>query len=775
MATSFLPNAAFNVGGTVTAEALNDFKTEPRELTLTVAAKDALVPVMYGRRDAPGLLFVKGMAGSDLLVGFLWCVGEIDAIEAIYINDALPPTGAGNVIITNYMGTPTQGVDPTLAANVAGYADTLRVPIPGGGFLGLAYTVMRIPPGKISGFPRTARAVIRARKVYDPRTLTTAYSANSALCMGDLITNPVFGLGRTVLGLSECADWDDSLLGGVSGAYRARLALILSEGRKAESYLDLLGEYAECFYTYEGTAIRMIPNAPVDLDTAGIVGSGDYIEDTLRPVAESSSDTPTVIDFQYTEIPSTTTQPWALTTQSVPLPGVTSGDVQRIPTSVPMEGVTSATEAANKATARLNRMQNRLRYSWVTKDIGVVHQRGDVVRIQAPKEGIDDVAVRIMKIKMNEPGRYGVEAERYDPSHYPSDIVLPGDDGIVPVGAIALLVGTDVPSGWELYATANGKYIVGAGGALAVGDNGVSTVGPWADSVTGGSHVQSDDTPAPSSGATSRLWSQPGLFSPAGGHSHTYSVPSVSENILRRENILVRKITAPSINIPASVRVLGVANVQTPASKNTGFAGRLLMPAAANANAGVSTQAATAITFDDGNDTHTHHPNFNNTVTTFGGVGIEAVNIGSGGGVHNHTCNVVPAFNPKRKQLCVYESAIDYTPRPGMVFMWAGSLGSLPADYALCDGTNTTPDMRDRFIEFGDTNAAAPTGDNTMTLGGVSSQVGHSHNGGGMSIPSFGNVYGHSYTEYHSHTLSKSVPYVPKYYALAFIMYVPGV
>lgn len=774
MATTFLPNAAFAVGGTVTAEALNDFKTEPRELTLTVAAKGALVPVMYGRRDAPGLMFAQGMIGSDLVIGFLWCVGEIDAIEAIYVNDALPPMGAGNVVITNYLGTPSQGVDATLASAIAGYADTLRVPIPGGGFLGLAYSVLRIPPGKISGFPRTARAVIRGRKVYDPRTATTAYSANSALCMGDLITNPVFGLGRTVLGLAECADWDDSLLGGVSGAYRARLALILSEGRKAESYLDLLGEYAECFYTYEGTAIRMIPNAPVDLDTVGIVGPGDYIEDTLRPVAESSSDTPTVIDFQYTEIPTTTTQPWALTTQSVPLPGVTSGDVQRIPTSVPMEGVTSATEAANKATARLNRMQSRLRYSWVTKDIGVVHQRGDVVRIQAPKEGIDNMPVRIMKIRMNEPGRYGVEAERYDPSHYPSDIVLPGDDGIVPVGAIALLVGTDVPAGWELYATANGKYIVGAGSTYAVGANGVATAGPWSSSVTGGAHSGSDDTPGPGVGSTAHTWPKPGTFAPAGEHTHNYTVSSVTENILRRENILVRKITAPAINIPASVRVLGVANVITPASKNTGFAGRLLLPAASNANAGVSTQAATAITFASGNDGHTHHPNNENFWETFGGVGTEAQGIGPAGGTHTHTCNVVPVFNPKRKQLCVYESAIDYTPRPGMVFMWAGSIGSLPTDYALCDGANGTPDMRDRFLEFGDTAAAAPTGDNTMRLTGTSSEVGHSHNTGGQAVPAF-SVYGHSATVYHSHTLNQSVAYVPKYYALAFIMYVPGV
>lgn len=34
----------------------------------------------------------------------------------------------------------------------------------------------------------------------------------------------------------------------------------------------------------------------------------------------------------------------------------------------------------------------------------------------------------------------------------------------------------------------------------------------------------------------------------------------------------------------------------------------------------------------------------------------------------------------------------------GMVFLWSGSVATIPAGYQLCNGTNGTPDLRNRFI-----------------------------------------------------------------------------
>jgi len=47
----------------------------------------------------------------------------------------------------------------------------------------------------------------------------------------------------------------------------------------------------------------------------------------------------------------------------------------------------------------------------------------------------------------------------------------------------------------------------------------------------------------------------------------------------------------------------------------------------------------------------------------------------------------------------------------GMILLWSGSVGSIPTGWVLCDGSNSTPDLRDRFVVgAGTTYAVAATG-----------------------------------------------------------------
>jgi len=92
------------------------------------------------------------------------------------------------------------------------------------------------------------------------------------------------------------------------------------------------------------------------------------------------------------------------------------------------------------------------------------------------------------------------------------------------------------------------------------------------------------------------------------------------------------------------------------------------------------------------------------------------------------------------------------TPIPaGGIFLWSGSIGSIPAGYALCNGSNGTPDLRDRFVVgAGSTYAVNATGgsadavvvshthaatvtDPTHTHGGATVSL-----GAGASIPATG-------------------------------------
>jgi hypothetical protein len=52
----------------------------------------------------------------------------------------------------------------------------------------------------------------------------------------------------------------------------------------------------------------------------------------------------------------------------------------------------------------------------------------------------------------------------------------------------------------------------------------------------------------------------------------------------------------------------------------------------------------------------------------------------------------------------------------GMIMIWSGSVGSIPSGWVLCNGSNSTPDLRDKFVlGAGSTYAVAATGGSATT------------------------------------------------------------
>ena len=96
------------------------------------------------------------------------------------------------------------------------------------------------------------------------------------------------------------------------------------------------------------------------------------------------------------------------------------------------------------------------------------------------------------------------------------------------------------------------------------------------------------------------------------------------------------------------------------------------------------------------------------------------------------------------------------TPIPsGGIILWSGSIGSIPAGYVLCNGNNSTPDLRDRFIVgAGSTYAVDATGGSadatlpthTHTATSVVTDPSHQHSvpsgGGGASNYALGGSAG---------------------------------
>jgi len=76
----------------------------------------------------------------------------------------------------------------------------------------------------------------------------------------------------------------------------------------------------------------------------------------------------------------------------------------------------------------------------------------------------------------------------------------------------------------------------------------------------------------------------------------------------------------------------------------------------------------------------------------------------------------------------------------GVITMWSGSVVAIPAGWLLCDGTNGTPDLRDRFIVgAGGTYTVNDTGGaDSVQLSG-SEMPSHSHGSGSLHTDSDGN------------------------------------
>lgn len=151
--------------------------------TAPVAAWGAQIPVICNRAVVPPLVYAVELDDVDLVIGIAWGLGISGPVASIApkINDAdLPDT----VTVTHYFGDPAQGVDPTLAAVIPGYADTLTTTV-AGVTAGIAHSVFRVPPGAVQGFPRIS-AIIDAGSL-TPAEVLAAY-----------LRSPVFGPGKMV-------------------------------------------------------------------------------------------------------------------------------------------------------------------------------------------------------------------------------------------------------------------------------------------------------------------------------------------------------------------------------------------------------------------------------------------------------------------------------------------------------------------------------------------------------------------------------------------------
>lgn len=162
--------------------------------------------IIYGETRVSGTLVYISTTGTknEYLHMVIALAGhEVEEIGDVYFNDELALTGAGSAATGRFagyaeiykkLGSDTQTVETNLQTATSGLTNgkwtsnhRLR---------GIAYLYVQLTWDEkvwVGGIPNVS-AMVKGKKVWDPRTSTSSYSANAALCLRDYLTDTRLGM-----------------------------------------------------------------------------------------------------------------------------------------------------------------------------------------------------------------------------------------------------------------------------------------------------------------------------------------------------------------------------------------------------------------------------------------------------------------------------------------------------------------------------------------------------------------------------------------------------
>lgn len=256
--TSFVTSVALGAVSSALSPKPEQFTSANEIRGRTVMTKQAISPrdVVYGEVKKSGtIVFLETTNDNkDLHVCVTLASHEIQDCEIVYFNDEIIATELADNVeknanpdenylltipflgqqlslnlpntfvaryenftsLTAHYGSPNQLADANLVSRTS-FTSNHRL-------RGIAYLYTKLVYDQdvfANGLPNIS-AVIKGKKVYDPRTETTAYSNNAALCIRDYVSNSTYGLGATdeeiddasFIAAANICDEDVTVLGG---------------------------------------------------------------------------------------------------------------------------------------------------------------------------------------------------------------------------------------------------------------------------------------------------------------------------------------------------------------------------------------------------------------------------------------------------------------------------------------------------------------------------------------------------------------------------------
>lgn len=194
---------ALSGGGEDSPTTSPSFTAQAENRTHTLRSSVANRQIVYGRAKVSGpLVFAASSADNTTLHLVVAIAGhEIDAVEQVYFNDDLSTHSkfTGFATVAAHLGATDQVADADLVAAGLGWTNEHRL-------RGVAYLYVKLTYSR-DVFPRgipNISAVVRGKKLYDPRSGLTVWSQNLALAVRDYLAGS-YGLASTSAEIDDTA------------------------------------------------------------------------------------------------------------------------------------------------------------------------------------------------------------------------------------------------------------------------------------------------------------------------------------------------------------------------------------------------------------------------------------------------------------------------------------------------------------------------------------------------------------------------------------------
>ena len=368
--------------------------------------------------------FENSPTNEYLYVALVLAEGEVESITELLIDD-VPVTDAkftGLIDYDVYLGSDAQTMPTTALLRGVNEFWTADHRLRGVAFLGLRF---KWDEEAFAGVPDVT-ALVKGKKVYDPRTTTTAWSDNPALCIRDYLTNTRYGKGLstsavddTAIGVAATA-CDESVTeytGGVTGKLFT-CNTVLDTSKTLFDNLNILLLGCRGFLPYSQGEYRLKIDGS---STSQFAFTTDHIIGGISIQGESKSDKYNRVTVKFPNPdanwqPDTAIWPPAGSTEETAYLAADGGIL--LQEDIELDTITSYYQARDLARVLLLRSRNGITCAIKVTSEALQLEIADVITVTHPTPAWTAKPFQIMGMQLNDDGTVDLALLEYDSTIY---------------------------------------------------------------------------------------------------------------------------------------------------------------------------------------------------------------------------------------------------------------------------------------------------------------------------------------------------------------------